>query len=141
MGTAGGVKTTTVAMLVLTVVSVIKGRKNTEMFGRRVASESLRTALAVVMISMGIVCISSILLFLTDGFAFEDTLYEVVSAVATVGLTRGITADLSVWGKLVIIVTMYIGRIGPITLGFLLFTGKNSHTEGMELPEKKIMIG
>lgn len=141
MGTAGGVKTTTVAMLVLTVAAVMKGRKSTEMFGRRVASESLRTALSVVLIALGIACLSSTLLFLTDGFAFEDTLYEVVSAVATVGLSRGITASLSVWGKLVIIVTMYIGRIGPVTLAFLFFTGKHSQPKGIELPERKIMIG
>lgn len=141
MGTAGGVKTTTVAMLVLTVVAVMKGRKSTEMFDRRVASESLRTALSVVLVAFGIALISSTLLFLTDGFAFDDTLYEVISAVATVGLSRGITADLSLLGKLVIIVTMYIGRIGPITLVFLFFTGKHGRPEGIELPEKKIMIG
>lgn len=141
MGTAGGVKTTTMAMLVLTVAAVMRGRKSTEMFGRRVASESLRTALSVTLIAFGIACLSSLLLFLTDGFAFDDTLYEVVSAVATVGLSRGITAQLSTLGKLIIIVTMYIGRIGPVTLAFLFFTGKHSQPKGIELPERKIMIG
>lgn len=141
MGTAGGVKTTTVAMLILTVTAVMKGRKSTEMFGRRIAAESLRTALCVVMAALGVVFVASTLLFLTDGFTFEDTLYEVVSAVATVGLTRGITPDLSFLGKWIIIVTMYIGRTGPITVAFLFFTGKNSRPEGMDLPESKIMIG
>lgn len=141
MGTAGGVKTTTVAMLVLTVAAVMKGRKSTEMFGRRIASESLRTALCVVMVALGVALTASLLLFVTDGFVFEDTLYEAVSAVATVGLSRGITADLSLLGKLVIIVTMYIGRIGPITVAFLFFTGRGSRPEGIELPESKIMIG
>lgn len=141
MGTAGGVKTTTVAMLVLTVAAVMRGRKCTEMFGRRIASESLRTALCVVMVALGVALTASILLFVTDGFAFEDTLYETVSAVATVGLTRGITPDLSVLGKLIIIVTMYIGRTGPITVAFLFFTGKNGRMDGIDLPESKIMIG
>lgn len=141
MGTAGGVKTTTIAMLVLTVVAVMKGRKSTEMFGRRIASESLRTALCVVMFALGVALLSSILLFLTDGFGFVDTLYETFSAVATVGLSRGITGSLSTLGKLVIIVTMYIGRTGPITIGFLFFTGKKHHMDGIELPESKIMIG
>lgn len=141
MGTAGGVKTTTVAMLVLTVAAVMRGRKATEMFGRRIASESLRTALCVVMFAMGVAMLSTLLLFVTDGFGFADTMYETFSAVATVGLSRGITGSLSALGKLVIIVTMYIGRIGPITIGFLFFTGKKRHAEGIELPESKIMIG
>lgn len=141
MGTAGGVKTTTIAMLVMTVAAVMKGRKSTEMFGRRIASENLRTALCVVMFALGVALLSSILLFLTDGFAFTDTLFETFSAVATVGLSRGITGDLSLLGKLVIIVTMYIGRIGPITIGVLFFTGRKHHMDGMELPEGKIMIG
>ncbi len=141
MGTAGGVKTTTIAMLVLTVAAVMKGRKATEMFGRKIASESLRTALCVVMFALGVALMSSILLFLTDGFGFADTLYETFSAVATVGLSRGITGSLSTLGKLVIIVTMYIGRTGPITIGFLFFTGKKRHMDGIELPESKIMIG
>ena len=141
MGTAGGVKTTTVAMLVLTVAAVMKGRKSTEMFGRKIASESLRTALCVVMFALGVALVSSILLFLTDGFGFVDTLYETFSAVATVGLSRGITGSLSTLGKLVIIITMYIGRTGPITIGLLFFTDKKHHMDGMELPESKIMIG
>ncbi len=141
MGTAGGVKTTTIAMLILTVAAVMKGRKSTEMFGRRIASESLRTALCVVMFALGVALISSILLFLTDGFGFSDTLYETFSAVATVGLSRGITGSLSTLGKWVIIITMYIGRTGPITIGFLFFTGKKRHMDGIELPESKIMIG
>lgn len=140
MGTAGGVKTTTVAMLVLTMICVIRGRKHTELFGRRLASESLRTALCVVLAAFCVALVSSTLLFLTDGFAFEDTLYEAVSAVATVGLSRGITSQLSVLGKLVIIVTMYIGRTGPITVAFLFATGKGRSAQ-LELPERKIMIG
>ena len=87
-----------------------------------------------------VVLTASILLCLTDGFAFEDTMYEVVSAVATVGLSRGITPQLSFLGKLIIIVTMYIGRTGPITVAFLFFTGKNASAP-VELPESKIMIG
>lgn len=140
MGTAGGVKTTTVAMLVLTFAAVMRGRRSTEVFGRRVAIDSLRTALCVVMMALGVALLGSILLFLTDGFAFEDTLYEIVSAVATVGLTRGITPQLSDLGKLVVIAVMYIGRTGPITVAFLFFTGKN-RGGAVELPESKIMIG
>ncbi|MCI8403156.1 MAG: potassium transporter KtrB [Lachnospiraceae bacterium] len=139
MGTAGGVKTTTIAMLVLTVAAVMKGRRSTEMFGRRLAVDSLRTALCVVMVALGVVFVGSTLLFLTDGFSFEDTLYEIVSAVATVGLSRGITPQLSTLGKLIVIVIMYIGRTGPITVAFLFFTGKKGGA--MELPESKIMIG
>ncbi len=140
MGTAGGVKTTTVAMLVLTFLAVMKGRRSTELFGRRVAIDSLRTALCVVMMAFGVALLGSVLLFLTDGFSFEDTLYEIVSAVATVGLSRGITPQLSDLGKLVVIAVMYIGRTGPITIAFLFFSGKN-RTAAVELPESKIMIG
>ena len=140
MGTAGGVKTTTVAMLFLTFLAVMRGRRSTELFGRRVAIDSLRTALCVVLMAFGVALAGSMLLFLTDGFAFEDTLYEIVSAVATVGLSRGVTPQLSALGKLVVIAVMYIGRTGPITVAFLFFTGKNRGA-AVELPESKIMIG
>ncbi len=140
MGTAGGVKTTSAAMLVLAMLSVLKGNRSTEVYGRRLSAESLRQALCVVMAALGIVLLASLLLLLTDGFSFEDTLYEVVSAAATVGLSRGITPELSALGKVIIICVMYIGRIGPITVMFLFFTGKG-HAVKTELPEQKIMIG
>ncbi len=140
MGTAGGMKTTTVAILVLTMISVLRGSRSTEVFGRRLSSESLRTALGVVLAALGVLFTASLILFVTDGFTFEDTLYEVVSAVGTVGLSRGITSALSVPGRLVIIAVMYLGRTGPITVAFLFFTGRHRNIN-VDLPESRVMIG
>lgn len=140
-GTAGGIKTTTVGMVVLSVLAVVKGKTNTEVFERKIAPESLKTALAVMMISIGVVITASFLLMGIEGWSMEDTLFEVISAIGTVGLSRGVTSSLSVVGKLIIILTMYIGRIGPITMA-LAFSARHSKKDNMrELPERRIIIG
>ncbi len=115
-GTAGGVKTTTVAILVLTVISIIKGRNDTEMFGRKINGNLVRRALSIFMVSFGVMLLAVIALAIVQPGDFIDCLFEVISAIATVGLTRDFTTELTVAGRIIIIVTMYIGRIGPISL-------------------------
>lgn len=141
MGTAGGVKTTTMAMMMLTIVAYLRGRKDTEVFHRKVKGENVRTAMVVVSIFFAVLFLSSILLsVVTDGL-FIDIVYEVVSALGTVGLTRGLTGSLNVLGKLIIIATMYIGRAGPITLAMAINLRSKGVADNVHLAESRILIG
>lgn len=140
-GTAGGIKTTTFGLVVLTIICVARGKKKTEVFGRSISEENTRTGLAVFGISMFIVFINITLLLLTDGQDFRDTAFEIVTAMGTVGLTRGITPDLTIIGKLIVIFTMYAGRIGPIAMVTAFGVKRIKATEVRELPEKRILIG
>ena len=140
-GTAGGVKTTTIAMVVLTVAAVIKGRKDTEIFKRSISAENIRTGLTVISISF-IVLISGILLLsVTEQAPLADIIYEATSALATVGLSRSFTGNLHTVGKFIIILMMYIGRIGPITMAFALRLKNDNGTCMRKLAESKIIVG
>lgn len=138
-GTAGGVKTTTVAILVLTVISIIKGRNDTEMFGRKINGNLVRRALSIFMVSFGVMLLAVIALAIVQPGDFIDCLFEVISAIATVGLTRDFTTELTVAGRIIIIVTMYIGRIGPISLA--LFFNSRRFVNMKTYPEEKVGVG
>ncbi len=140
-GTAGGIKTTTMAMLVLTTVASLRGNKDTEVFGRKISPTILRTGLSIILCSFAVLLISTMLLFIIEDFSFLDTFYETVSAIATVGLTRGITPELSIAGKVVIIITMYLGRIGPITMAMAMLAKRHNKKNFRELPERTIILG
>ena len=138
-GTAGGVKTTTVAILVLTVISIIKGRNDTEMFGRKINGNLVRRALSIFMVSFGVMLLAVIALAIVQPGDFIDCLFEVISAIATVGLTRDFTTELTVAGRIIIIVTMYIGLIGPISLA--LFFNSRRFVNLKTYPEEKVGVG
>ncbi|MCH5265402.1 MAG: potassium transporter KtrB [Lachnospiraceae bacterium] len=138
-GTAGGIKTTTVAILVVTVYSIIRSRRDTEMFGRRVSSDVVRRALSVFMVSFGVMLAAVIALTIVQPGAFVDCLYETVSAIATVGLSRDFTSSLTLAGRIIIIITMYIGRIGPISLA--LFFNSRRYVNLKSYPEEKVTVG
>lgn len=141
-GTAGGVKTTTVAMLILTCMTVVYGKRDTECFGRRIPVENFRTGFAVVMLAILFLTTGvTMLTILEPGKDFLDLLYEAVSAIGTVGLSANLTASLGIGSKIVIMCLMYVGRLGPITIA-LVFGGKRNPKELVrELPEKRIMVG
>lgn len=142
MGTAGGVKTTSMVVLLFTVAAYLKGKKDTELFGRRVKESLVRSAVVVILVMFATLFGGIILLsVLEPEMAFLDIVYEMTSAVATVGLTRGITPALSMAGKLVVIVTMYLGRIGPITMAMAIVIRSEQKTEGLRLPEDNVLIG
>ena len=122
-GTAGGIKTTTIAILFMTVISIIRGRNDTEMFERKVSGAVVRRALSIFMVSLSVMLLSVIALAIVQPSSFLDCLYEAISAIATVGLSRDLTSHLTLAGKIVIVITMYIGRIGPISLA-LFFNSK-----------------
>lgn len=141
-GTAGGVKTTTVAMLLLTAHSVLRGKRDTECFGRKVSDDIVRTGITITLLSFFSWGVGTMLVTVVDSQA--DTLnvmYETMSALGTVGLSAGLTSSLSRVSQLILIALMYLGRIGPMTMA-LVFVGKTDESSAQrELPEKPIMIG
>ena len=139
-GTAGGVKTVTVALVLFTVISIIKNREETEIFGRSISSSNVRKGIAIIFISFGMLIISMSALSFAQGGDFLDSLFEVTSAIATVGLTRGMTTQLNDIGKMIIILTMYIGRIGPISLALFFNAGKGKEVN-RRYPKGKILVG
>lgn len=138
--TAGGIKTATFGIIVLTVVSVIKGREDTEVFGRHLSKETVYKAFALLIIAMSLVTFVTMILTITESKEkFIDLLYEATSAFGTVGITTGVTQRLSTIGKILIAITMYLGRVGPLTVALALTTRKRG--KGFKYPEGKILIG
>ena len=138
-GTAGGVKTVTLSVIVLSTISIVKGKNDIEVFKRKLPDFYLKKALAVVMVNLCVLIVTTTCLLVFVPGNFMDILYEATSALATVGLTRNLTGTLNVIGKFIIIVTMYLGRIGPITM-MLAFSMKRA--KGLRtLPEEKVLVG
>lgn len=138
--TAGGIKTATLGVLLMTVISVIKGREDTEMFERTISKELVYRAFVITVIAAGVVIATTMILSITEsGASLEYILYEATSAFATVGLTLGLTPKLSIIGKIIIALTMYIGRVGPLTLVLALASKKNGSS--VKYPEGKILVG
>lgn len=140
-GTAGGIKTTTFALLILTTYAVIKGKKDTEIFHRRISSDNVRTGIAVIVLGATTLLVGTMLVSFNEEFSLLDVLYETTSAFATVGLTRGITPFLQPISKIILIILMYIGRIGPITMATAVAAKRHSMGNMRELPEKKVLVG
>ena len=137
--TAGGMKTTTLAVLFSTAISVFRRREHTHFFGRRVNDDAIRNAATILMMY--------VILFLTGGFLISHIeslplltcLYETASAIGTVGLTLGITPNLGIASQIILIVLMYIGRVGGLTLIFSALSGNQGNTA--RLPQEKITVG
>lgn len=139
-GTAGGIKTVTAAVLICSAYSTIKGRNRVNLFSRSIAPEAVSKALAVCFMSMSVATVSTLLLSSVTDRSLTDVLYEAISATATVGLTRALTPSLGIWGKLIIIVTMYLGRVGPISLA-LAFRIKKVNSNAVRNPFEDISVG
>jgi len=137
--TGGGVKTTTFGLLILYVWSSLKGKKEIQIFKRRISQDIIVKALTVITLSLGLVIIMTILLSYIEGEDFIKVLFEVVSAFGTVGLSTDITSSLSIAGKMIIIITMFTGRIGPLGLALSLI--QKREPEMIRYPEEKIMVG
>ena len=141
-GTAGGIKTTTAAMLLLTAASVLRGRRDTECFGRKLENGVVRSGITIMLLTFlfwlaGVTALS----VFEPGKDFIDLMYEASSAIGTVGLTADLTLQLTTASHVVLMSMMYVGRIGPVTMA-LVFAGKaDKSAQFRELPEKKIMLG
>ena len=140
VGTAGGMKTVTIAVLVCSAFATIRNKNSATLFGRRISEESIKKAVAVVVMFLTICAASTILLMATTNASVIDAVYETVSATATVGLSRNLTATLNTYGKLIIIVTMYFGRVGPISLA-VAFGSKSESQNVISEPEEEISVG
>ncbi|MFC4782620.1 TrkH family potassium uptake protein [Eubacterium multiforme] len=138
--TAGGLKTATFGVIILTVISVIRGREDTQVFGRRFSKDLVYKSFALLIIGMSLVIGVTLILSITDpNESFVNLMYEATSAFGTVGLTTGVTQRLSTAGKIIIIITMYCGRVGPMTVALAFLRNKKKQTH--KYPEGKILIG
>lgn len=142
--TAGGVKVTTFAVIVMTVVSVIRGKDDTIILKRRVQKNVVYKALAVVSIALLVVCVSSITIYFTNPDHADVTgmnaLFESVSAFGTVGISSGVTAVANIPSKIILILTMFIGRVGPVSLALALAM-RGKPPKDVIVPDGKILVG
>lgn len=139
-GTAGGIKTTTFAILILMIIAEIRGSTDITVFGRRIEREQFRKAFVVFFALMGTLLTGILLLVMIEPFGFLEIAFEATSAIGTVGLSMGITQSLSDAGKTVIIALMYLGRIGPLTL-VLSMASQNKKGHEVTYPKADILIG
>ncbi len=137
--TGGGIKTTTFATLVGAMLAMLRGKEDVVMFRFRLGKERIYKALTIILISLFIVIVVAMVLSTTEDHQFLMILFETTSAFATVGLSMGLTAKLTLFGKIVIMLTMFIGRLGPLTMAYAL--GNKKDKELYRHPEGKIIIG
>lgn len=138
--TAGGLKTATFGILILTFISVIRGKEDVEAFGKRFTKELVYKAFTLAFIAISIVIVVTLILSITEkNEEFLNLLYESTSAFGTVGVTTGVTQRLSSVGKVIIMLTMYCGRVGPLTIAFAI--ARKRRKDNYKYPEGKILIG
>ena len=141
VGTAGGIKTVTIIVLLATAHSTIKNKNEVSLFNRNLPKQITRKAVAVTSMSFAIMFISTILLAaVTTNATALDIVYETVSATATVGLSRNFTSFVTNWGKIILIFTMYFGRVGPISLAFA-FKSRKEVADVIKNPTEDISVG
>ena len=127
VGTAGGVKTVTAFLIIMNVRTYIGGKKENVIFNRRVSDDAMQKAAAIVFFSFAMVVLMTLLLMTRGDIALTDALYEITSAMGTVGLSRNLTPNLDTFGRIIVIISMYLGRIGPISMA--IFFVKPSATD------------
>ncbi|MFD2761995.1 TrkH family potassium uptake protein [Lentibacillus juripiscarius] len=135
----GGIRTTTFALVVIFIITYARGKGNIRIFNREVHEEDLMKAVTVTLMAIIFVLTATIILSIVEPFDLAQILFEVASAFGTVGLSLGITGDLSSFSKIIIMILMFIGRIGILTF---LFIFKSNKKEGKyHYPKEKIIIG
>ncbi|MFB0841459.1 TrkH family potassium uptake protein [Paenibacillus oleatilyticus] len=137
--TGGGIKTTTFTTLIGAMIAMIRGKEDIVLFHYRLGKDRILKAITLTMIALFLVIFVTMLLTTTENQSFLKLLFEVTSAFGTVGLTMGVTPDLSFFGKIMISLTMFAGRLGPLTLAYAL--GPKAEKELYRYPEGKITIG
>jgi Trk-type K+ transport system membrane component len=138
-GTAGGIKVTTFFLLGFVVWAEIRGQNDTTVFNRRIGAHVQRQALTIVLLATAMIASGVLILLSVTGFPFQDVVFEVVSAFATVGLSTGITSDLPPSGQAVIIILMFAGRVGTITLAAALALRERQFP--YRYPEERPIVG
>jgi Trk-type K+ transport system membrane component len=138
-GTAGGIKITTFAVLFFILLTEVRGDGAVNVMGKRLSRAVHRQAITIVLLSVAVVVTATVTLMLMTDFGMDRLLFEVVSAFGTVGLSTGITADLPPAGQVILIVLMFIGRLGPITLASALAVRERRIT--YEFPQERPVLG
>ena len=137
--TAGGMKTTTLAVMLSTAVSVFRRKEHTHFFGRRIPDDTIRSAATIFMLYLVLFFTGGCVISFVEGLPLQTCLYETASAVGTVGLTLGITPSLGGVSRSILIFLMYIGRVGGLTLIFSALSGNQGNTA--RLPQEKLTVG
>lgn len=137
--TGGGIKTTTFGVLAVTVAASIKGRENAELFERRIPTDIVYKAITILTIALSWVSLVTLVISLIEPYAFIRLFFEVMSAFGTVGLTTGITPGLANISKILLIITMFIGRVGPVTV--ILALSRRERPSSTKYIEERLMIG
>ncbi|MBE5852772.1 MAG: Trk family potassium uptake protein [Lachnospiraceae bacterium] len=137
--TAGGIKTTTIAVIVIYVLSNLKQTKGANVFGRCLSDETIKKSITVFMLNLSLAIIAAIAICALQKLPMRDVLFEVFSANGTVGMTTGITRDLSDISRIIIILLMYAGRIGSMTFALVFAEGKM--TPKVQLPKVDVSVG
>jgi len=136
--TAGGIKVTTLAVLILATIAFFRRRKTLNAFGRSIGIDEVLKVMALVTISIMIIFTAIFLISISHDGEFMDLIFEVTSAFATVGLSRGETPELGEFGRAIIILAMFIGRVGPLAVGFFLATGSPPR---VKYPKGEVYLG
>lgn len=139
--TGGGIKTSTAFLIFMTVVAVVQGKEDTEIYQKRINKSFVYRALAITMLSFILVVVVTMVLSISQNGDFMEYLYEATSAFATVGLTLGLTTRLTLVGKIILIFTMYAGRVGPLTITMAIAHKQQTTANLIKYPEDKILIG
>ena len=137
--TAGGIKTTTIAVLFMTVMAFAKGKKEVVIFKKRIDNDTIRHSAAIFLVYMVAVILGTAIICVTDPIGLKESLFETISAIGTVGYSMIGTQNLSDLAHIVLIVLMYGGRIGFMSLMMVFW--ENENKEQIQRPVEKIMIG
>lgn len=137
--TAGGMKTTTLAVLFSTMLSVFRRREHTHFFGRRISDDTVRSAVAIITMYLTLFLSGALIISRIEHLPLMDCMFETGSAIATVGLTLGITPQLGLVSQCILILLMYIGRVGGLTLIFAALASRQGNTA--RLPQEKLTVG
>lgn len=142
-GTGGGIKVTTFSVILVTVASVVTGREDAQIFRRRIDKKTVYQALSIAMLSLGVVIFVTLVVFFNCGEVISplDCLYEVVSAFGTVGCSVGVTGQMHPLALIITMITMFIGRVGPVSLAISLASQRREQGKFDILPEGKISVG
>ncbi|QVK16826.1 TrkH family potassium uptake protein [Mycoplasmatota bacterium] len=140
--TAGGAKTTTIGVAIAMIFSVIKGKEDTELYGKKVPLDIIKKAISIILLALGLIATVTLLLSITEvGVSFKDILFESISAFGTVGLSLGITPNLTNIGRVIIALTMFFGRVGPLTVFLALAYRQGNKKKLIRYPEERVIVG
>ena len=145
--TAGGLKTTTFILLFVVVISMIRGREDVELWGRSIPARTVREAISICVLGLTWMVLMFGIMLLTEHRTLQsflpghdgEILFETISAIGTVGLSTGVTPYVSPAGQLILMVCMFVGRLGPLTIALVI--GRRELAQGVRYPEEELVVG